>query len=88
MLAFEYEEKSKAGQGWGVAVEEVEEVKKVGGLGWKGKLVIGWSLEREVVDGLWVKSRKGEEWGWTVVERRDELFNRLVAIGGQRWESW
>jgi len=24
----------------------------------------------------------------TAIYLRDELFNRLVAMGGQKWESW
>lgn len=27
-------------------------IKKLGGLGWKAKLVVGWALDREVADGI------------------------------------
>jgi hypothetical protein len=73
---------------WTVAVGDVVEVKKVGGLGWKSKIVVGWALGREIMDGLMVKTETGEEWHLTAVEMRDELFNRLIAMGTQMWESW
>ena len=71
-----------------VPIPEIRELKKVGGLGWKSKLVVGWSTDRNVVDGLSIVTNKGEEWHVTAVQLRDELFNRLVAMGGQKWESW
>jgi hypothetical protein len=73
---------------WSVAVEDVVEMKKIGGYGWKAKLVVGWSMEREVQDGLVVRTGSGEEYRITAVPLRDELFNRVVAMGGQKWEAW
>ncbi|KAM5352800.1 hypothetical protein ACJ41O_005522 [Fusarium nematophilum] len=73
--------------GWTVAIGDVEEIKKMGGLGWKSKIVVGWAMGREVVDGLMVRTRDGEM-HLTAVVMRDELFNRLVSIGGQMWEAW
>ena len=73
---------------WSVPVADIRELKKVGGFGWKAKLVIGWALEREVADGLEILDRNGQTWALTALPLRDELFNRLVAIGGQKWESW
>ena len=71
-----------------VSIPEIRELKKVGGLGWKSKLVVGWSMDRNVIDGLSIVTSKGEEWHLTAVQLRDELFNRLAAMGGQKWESW
>ncbi|KAI7303804.1 hypothetical protein KC326_g8604 [Hortaea werneckii] len=73
---------------WSVAVADIKEVRKVGGLGWKAKLVVGWALDREVADGIEVVDRRGEKWVLTAMVLRDELFNRLVAMGGQKWEAW
>jgi hypothetical protein len=33
---------------WSIAIADIAELKKIGGLGWKAKLVVGWALEREV----------------------------------------
>jgi hypothetical protein len=71
-----------------IALPMIRELKKVGGLGWKSKLVVGWSMDRNVVDGIQIVDTQGNEWLLTAVEMRDELFNRLIAMGGQKWESW
>lgn len=73
---------------WSIPVNEIVEVKKIGGYGWKAKLVVGWSLDREVKDGLEIVVRDGRRVKVTAVGLRDELFNRVVAMGGQKWESW
>lgn len=73
---------------WSVAVADIMELKKFGGYGWKAKLVAGWALGREVADGLEITTRSGDVLRVTAVPLRDELFNRLVAMGGQKWESW
>jgi hypothetical protein len=73
---------------WSIPVGEIAELKKVGGYGWKAKLVIGWAMDREVADALEIVERSGKMWKVTAVPLRDELFNRLVAMGGQKWECW
>ncbi len=71
-----------------IPVRDIRELKKLGGLGWKAKLVVGWSTGKTVADGLGITDRSGKEWKFTAIQQRDELFNRLVAMGGQKWESW
>lgn len=73
---------------WSIAVGDVKEIKKIGGFGWKAKLVVGWALDRQVADGMEVMDKTGHMWKITAMPLRDELFNRLVAMGGQKWESW
>ncbi len=73
---------------WSVPVAEVKELKKIGGLGWKAKLVVGWALDREVADGIEILDKQGNKYLLTAMVLRDELFNRLVAIAGQKWEAW
>ncbi|KAF2837924.1 hypothetical protein M501DRAFT_995181 [Patellaria atrata CBS 101060] len=73
---------------WSIPVGDIKELKKVGGYGWKTKLLVGWALEREVADGLEIVDKLGNSWVVTAMPLRDELFNRLVAMGGQKWESW
>ncbi|KAM0255353.1 hypothetical protein ACHAQJ_005873 [Trichoderma viride] len=72
---------------WTVAIEDIGELKKVGGLGWKSKILVGWAMEREVVDGLVVRTKDAKEYRLTAVMIRDELFNRLIAMGHQMWEA-
>lgn len=73
---------------WSIAVADIVELKKFGGYGWKTKLVVGWSLGREVADGLEIITRGGDVVRVTAIPLRDELFNRLVSMGGQKWEAW
>lgn len=73
---------------WSIPVGEISELKKMGGYGWKAKLVVGWAMGREVADGLEIVERNGQTWRIMAVPLRDELFNRLVAMGGQKWECW
>ena len=73
---------------WSIAISDIRELKKVDGLGWKVKLVVGWATDREIADGLEIVTGAGETFAITAVPLRDELFNRLIALGGQKWESW
>jgi len=73
---------------WSIPVQDIKELKKLGGYGWKAKLVVGWALDREVSDGLEIIDRRGTKWVLTAMPLRDELFNRLCSMGSQKWESW
>ena len=73
---------------WSVPVEDITELRKVGGLGWKARLVVIWATDRVVKDGLEIRDKNGKVWIITAIQLREELFNRLVAMGGQKWESW
>ncbi|KAF2019628.1 hypothetical protein BU24DRAFT_365220 [Aaosphaeria arxii CBS 175.79] len=73
---------------WSIPVGEISELAKVGGYGWKAKLVVGWAMGREVADGLDIVQRDGSTTRVTAMPLRDELFNRLIAMGGQKWECW
>ncbi|KAH6363630.1 hypothetical protein HBI34_169780 [Parastagonospora nodorum] len=73
---------------WSIPVGDIKEMRKVGGYGWKAKLVVGWAMGREVADGIVITDRKGVDTRLTAMPLRDELFNRLVAMGGQKWECW
>ncbi|KXL50971.1 hypothetical protein M433DRAFT_139400 [Acidomyces richmondensis BFW] len=73
---------------WSVPIANIKELKKIGGFGWKAKLAVGWALNREIADGLEIVDKQGNRWVLTAMVLRDELFNRLVAMGGQKWEAW
>ncbi|KAK6341453.1 hypothetical protein TWF696_008527 [Orbilia brochopaga] len=73
---------------WSIAINEIKEIRKVGGLGWKGKLIVGWALEKTVTDGLEIVDRRGNKYTCTAITLREELFNRLISLGAQKWESW
>lgn len=73
---------------WSIPVGDITELKKIGGYGWKAKLVVGWAMGREVADALEIFTRDGGMTKVTAVPLRDELFNRLCAMGNQKWECW
>ena len=70
-----------------IPLAEIQGLRKVGGYGWKGKMIIGYALRREVVDGLGIEDKDGKTWYLTAIKGRDELFNRLIAVGGHKWEQ-
>ena len=78
----------KVGAKWSVPIQDITELKKIGGLGWKAKIVVGWATGKTVADGLEIMTRKGDTYKVTAMRLREELFNRLVACGNQKWESW
>ncbi|MCJ1335180.1 hypothetical protein MMC09_000447 [Bachmanniomyces sp. S44760] len=71
-----------------IPIEDIKELKKKGGLGWKAKIVVGWATDRNVADGLEIVDKTGTIFRLTAITLREELFNRLVAMGGQKWESY
>jgi hypothetical protein len=73
---------------WTVTIGDIEELKKMGGLGWKSKIIVGWAMGSEIVDGLMIRTKDGQEHHLTAVSMRDQLFNRLISMGNQMWEAW
>lgn len=73
---------------WTVSIGEIDELRKMGGLGWKSKIIVGWATGREVIDGLKIITKDGTEHHLTAVVHRDGLFNRLISMGTQMWEAW
>jgi hypothetical protein len=51
------------------------------------KKAVEWSSEKEVLASLEFEDQSGNNLRFTALPERDELFNRLVAIGGQHWET-
>ncbi|OAX79078.1 hypothetical protein ACJ72_06606 [Emergomyces africanus] len=72
-----------------IPINEIKELKKTSGMGWKGKLVVGWcEPNKEVIDGLVViGSSPDQQYQLTAITRRNALFNRLIAMTGTFWES-
>ncbi len=44
---------------------------------------MGWALDREVADSLEIVDKMDNHYVVTAMVLRDELFNRLIAMGGQ-----
>jgi hypothetical protein len=46
-----------------------------------------WSSDKQLLESLEFDDQSGKTWRLTALLERDELFNRLIAIGGQYWEN-
>ncbi|KAL9568996.1 hypothetical protein ACKAV7_006863 [Fusarium commune] len=73
---------------WTIPVKSITTLNKYSGYGAKAKLLAGWALESEIKDGLEIVESDGKSFLITAMARRDQLFNRLCAIGDQKWEIW
>ncbi|OJJ39409.1 hypothetical protein ASPWEDRAFT_169256 [Aspergillus wentii DTO 134E9] len=72
-----------------IPVTDIKELKKTEGLGWKGKLIVELTAgSKEAADGLIIVGKETDQsYHITGMRSRNELFNRLVAIDAQFWES-
>lgn len=71
-----------------IPIKDIRHLEKLGGMGWKGKLVVGWAeAGKEVIDGLRIIGKDPKQnFHITAMKMRNQLFNRLVAMGDQVWE--
>ncbi|PWN40141.1 hypothetical protein IE81DRAFT_325846 [Ceraceosorus guamensis] len=81
-------EKARPAPLFSLQIDEIRSVKKLGGLGITGKLLVGWALDSVVADGLEIETSSGQTFILSALPRRDEVFNRLVSLGKQQWEAW
>ncbi|KAJ5919405.1 hypothetical protein N7466_010348 [Penicillium verhagenii] len=72
-----------------IPVTDIKELKKTEGLGWKRKLIVELTAgSKEAADGLVVSGDDMEQsYHLTGMRSRNQLFNRLVAMDAQFWES-
>ncbi|KAK3385500.1 hypothetical protein B0H63DRAFT_473032 [Podospora didyma] len=85
----EEEEGVAGGTKWAIEIADIHEIQKTGGLGWKSKILVGWATdEADIMDGVIIRDKAGHEYHLTAIPLRDALFNRLISVGGQMWESW
>lgn len=63
-----------------IQLQDIVQLKKLGGLGWKSKLLLGGGLGMEIIDGMSLVTADGETITLTAMPRRDEMFNRLIAL--------
>lgn len=73
---------------WRLSVNGITALQKHSGYGFKSKLLAGWAMDREIRDSLEIVDSMGKSFVITAMPFRDELFNRLCAIGAQTWEIW
>lgn len=71
-----------------IPVDEIKTLKRATAFHSKsGEMAANWSSDRELLGSLEIEEVGGRSWRFTAIPERDELFNRLVALGGQKWEN-
>jgi hypothetical protein len=71
-----------------IAVEDIKRMKRATAFVNSAiEAVVGFSSDRKLLSSLEIENKEGKTWRLTAIPERDELFNRLVAIGTQRWEN-
>ena len=63
-----------------IPLAKIVEVKKVDGFGFVSKLVVSSLLNKEIADSLEIVDSLGEKHTFTAIPRRNELFNRTIAV--------
>ncbi|CZS88422.1 uncharacterized protein RAG0_00177 [Rhynchosporium agropyri] len=70
----------------GIDIEGIQKLKRATAFVSKAiETAVNWSEEKDLLASLEVEDADGKMWRFTALPERDELFNRLVAVGGQRW---
>ncbi|KAB8275679.1 hypothetical protein BDV30DRAFT_224810 [Aspergillus minisclerotigenes] len=73
-----------------IPINEIKELKKTEGLGWKGKLIVELTAgTKDSIDGLVISRMEPQYQSYHVtgMRGRNQLFNRLIAMDAQFWES-
>ena len=63
-----------------IQVDDIIQMKKLGGLGWKSKLVLSDLLDVDLAGAIELTTNDGTKTTFTALPRRDALFNRLLAL--------
>ncbi|KAI9732272.1 MAG: hypothetical protein M1818_007591 [Claussenomyces sp. TS43310] len=71
-----------------IPVRNIQRVKRATAFASKpAEMAANWSADRELLASVEIVDEKDKTWRFTAVPERDELFNRLVALGKQKWEN-
>lgn len=71
-----------------IAVSDIKRVKRATAfVNTTVESVAAFCSDKELLASLEIEDEKEKTWRLTAMPERDELFNRLVAIGNQRWEN-
>jgi hypothetical protein len=72
---------------WEMAIRDIQRVKRATAFMSKpAEMAADWSEDTELLGSVEIDG-EGQTWRFTAIPERDALFNRLVAVGGQRWEN-
>ena len=73
---------------WSIALADIHRLKRATAFVNKpAEMAADWAEDTELLGSLEIDDARGETSRFTAIPERDALFNRLVAVGGQRWEN-
>lgn len=71
-----------------IAVDDIKGLKRSHAFVSKpGEMAANWSSDKQLLGSMEIEDVSGKNWKFTAIPERDELFNRLVAVGNQKWEN-
>ena len=71
-----------------IAVSDMKRVKRAtASVNTAIEAVAAFSSDQKLLASLEIEDKEERTWSLTVIPERDDLFNRLVATGNQRWEN-
>jgi len=69
-----------------IPIEGIEQLKRATAFANKAaEMAADWGTQKELLGSVEIDDQSGKTFRFTALPERDELFNRLVAIGKQRW---
>jgi hypothetical protein len=69
-----------------IAVQDIQRLKRATAfVSTAVESAVGNAMDKELLGSLEIEDKAEKTWRLTAVPERDELFNRLVAVGGQMW---
>jgi hypothetical protein len=71
---------------WSILLKDICRLKRTTAFSNKAaEKAAGWSKDKELLGSLEIVDLQNKSWWFTAISERDELFNRLIALGDQRW---
>jgi len=71
---------------WEMEIDDIKRLKRATAFMHKAaEAAADWSEETELLGSIEIDDVRDKTWRFTAVPERDELFNRLVAVGRQKW---
>lgn len=73
---------------WSILLKDISRLKRTAAFSNKpAEKAAEWSKDTELLGSLEIADKEEKSWWFTAIPERDELFNRLIALGDQRWQN-
>lgn len=72
---------------WSINIADIYRLKRASAFAAKTAEKSAQAQDKDLLASLEIEDKMNKVWRFTAIPERDELFNRLVAVGPQRWEN-